>query len=165
MTAARAARLVRLYPQGWREKYGTEFVALLERERMDVPVLINVGAGALDAWVSPKKWIHDPVEANAYTLRFWRVPMPTQGRSVTRELLLSLGVVVAIKAAGDVIAWMSGDGTVRRITDVAAVPVAATVVTVTVWLREFSWRTKAVATAFTSTFSFSVLAAIAWVMG
>jgi hypothetical protein len=46
--------LLRLYPRWWRERYGDEFLALLEREGTGRRVVVNVFAGAFDAWVSPK---------------------------------------------------------------------------------------------------------------
>ena len=45
--------LLRLYPRAWRERYGDEFVALLEKEGTPPRVVLNVFAGAFDAWVSP----------------------------------------------------------------------------------------------------------------
>ena len=46
--------LLRLYPRRGRERYGDEFIALLEREGTDARVVLNVMAGAFDAWVSPR---------------------------------------------------------------------------------------------------------------
>ncbi|MEX2272209.1 MAG: hypothetical protein WD690_12090 [Vicinamibacterales bacterium] len=45
--------LLRLYPRPWRERYGDEFVALLEKEGTGPRVVLNVMAGAFDAWMSP----------------------------------------------------------------------------------------------------------------
>jgi hypothetical protein len=47
--------LVRLYPQAWRERYGEEFLALLEERRASsVGNLFDVAFGALDAWLEPQ---------------------------------------------------------------------------------------------------------------
>ena len=50
----RPETLLRLYPRRWRERYGDEFVALLEKEGTGPRVVLSVMAGAFDAWVSPK---------------------------------------------------------------------------------------------------------------
>jgi hypothetical protein len=47
--------LVRLYPRAWRERYGEEFLALLEERRASsVGNLFDVAFGALDAWLEPQ---------------------------------------------------------------------------------------------------------------
>lgn len=46
--------LLRLYPRAWRERYGDEFLALLEKEGTGPRVVLSVLAGALDSWVSPR---------------------------------------------------------------------------------------------------------------
>ena len=50
----RPETLLRLYPRAWRERYGEEFLALLEQEGMRPGLVMNVLAGAFDAWVSPR---------------------------------------------------------------------------------------------------------------
>lgn len=165
MTPSRAVHLVRVYPRAWRAIYGEDFVTLLEREPLTPGVVVNVAAGALDAWVSPKNWLHDPVAANAYTLRFWRVPMPTQGRSVAREILLMVALVISLRTAGAAASWASGDRTIDHIVETLAVPVAPAVVGVAVWFRDFSLRTKLVAAVAMSAFAWSVLTGIDWAIG
>ena len=44
---------VRLFPDGWRERYGTEFAALLESTRPSPRVLFDVLVAAVDAHVHP----------------------------------------------------------------------------------------------------------------
>jgi hypothetical protein len=46
--------LLRLYPEGWRERYGDEFTALLEQCRLSPMTLFDVLLGALDARVEPQ---------------------------------------------------------------------------------------------------------------
>src|SRR4051812_4811648 len=41
--------LLRLYPHHWQQRYGDEFLALLEQQRMTVKVVVDVVLGALDA--------------------------------------------------------------------------------------------------------------------
>ena len=49
-----ARRLVRLYPQGWRVRYGEEFLAILEQGPVSVWGLLDVVLGALDARLRPQ---------------------------------------------------------------------------------------------------------------
>ncbi len=44
-----AARLVRLYPDGWRKRYGEEFVALLEHDPPSLATFVNVLLSAVEA--------------------------------------------------------------------------------------------------------------------
>jgi hypothetical protein len=49
MKDTQAARLARLYPRAWRERYGEEFTALLEEQQFSASVIANVLLGAIDA--------------------------------------------------------------------------------------------------------------------
>lgn len=48
----RATTLLRLYPREWRERYGEEFAELLGPEPLRLQQLIDITAGAIDAWLS-----------------------------------------------------------------------------------------------------------------
>lgn len=54
--------LLRLYPRRWRERYGDEFAALLEKEGTGPRVVLSVVAGAFDAWVSPRTRSHMAID-------------------------------------------------------------------------------------------------------
>lgn len=54
MSGETARRLVRLYPRAWRERYGEEFLAVLEQRPASVSDLFDVALGALDAWLRPQ---------------------------------------------------------------------------------------------------------------
>jgi hypothetical protein len=49
MSPAAATRLLRLYPAPWRNRYGTEFAALLERYPLSLRTLFNLASLALEA--------------------------------------------------------------------------------------------------------------------
>jgi hypothetical protein len=49
-----ARRLVRLYPRAWRDRYGEEFLALLEERPASVGDVFDVARGATDAWLRPQ---------------------------------------------------------------------------------------------------------------
>jgi len=46
--------LLHLYPPAWRERYGDEFLAVLEAQPDNPKVIIDVALGALDAWLRPQ---------------------------------------------------------------------------------------------------------------
>ena len=46
--------LARLYPRAWRERYGEEFIALLEERGTSVIDALDVALGALDAHMRPQ---------------------------------------------------------------------------------------------------------------
>lgn len=48
----RADRLLRLYPRAWRERYGEEFLALVGESPLRPQQMIDIIAGAVDAWMS-----------------------------------------------------------------------------------------------------------------
>jgi hypothetical protein len=48
----RPEHLLRLYPPGWRARYGEEFLATLERRSLRIHDVVDVLFGALDAWLS-----------------------------------------------------------------------------------------------------------------
>jgi hypothetical protein len=47
-----ADRLLRLYPRGWRERYGDEFLALVGDRSLGLPQFIDIVSGAIDAHLS-----------------------------------------------------------------------------------------------------------------
>jgi hypothetical protein len=48
----RASLLLGLYPRGWRERYGDEFLALAGDRPLSPTQVIDVVSGAIDAWLS-----------------------------------------------------------------------------------------------------------------
>ena len=71
--------LLRLYPPGWRERYGEEYDALLEEHGADLRTLADVAAGAVDARLGGGR-------------------MPTRERRQRSALAASLWAAVAIAA-------------------------------------------------------------------
>ena len=54
--------LLKLYPPGWRRRYGDELRALVESQPFSLSASIDLIAGAIDAWVEPQQ--------GAKTMRF-----------------------------------------------------------------------------------------------
>lgn len=46
--------LLKLYPPGWRRRYGHEFLELVGAQRFSIGMAIDVMAGAIDAWIHPQ---------------------------------------------------------------------------------------------------------------
>lgn len=47
-----ASQLLRLYPRGWQERYGDEFLATVGDEALRFQQILNIVSGAIDAWLS-----------------------------------------------------------------------------------------------------------------
>ena len=46
--------LVQLYPTAWRRRYGEEFAAVLQGQRLSLGLVVDVLGGAADAWLHPQ---------------------------------------------------------------------------------------------------------------
>jgi hypothetical protein len=47
-----AATLLRLYPRGWRDRYGDDFLETVGAEPLQLQQMIDIVSGAIDAWLS-----------------------------------------------------------------------------------------------------------------
>jgi hypothetical protein len=54
-----ASALLRLYPRGWRRRYGAEMAAMLEAEPLTLRTATDLVAGAIDARLNPH-WMRAP---------------------------------------------------------------------------------------------------------
>lgn len=152
--------LLRFYPRAWRSRYGDEFLALLEREGVPPRVALNVLMGALDAWLSPSRWLRDPVAAHAYTLRVWRIPLPVEDRGwrdTVRQLILLMATALVLRAfleLGMDLAAGRRPGELLRLVPVA---LSATVWGVSRWCAGYSIRTKLVASSVLFSLAYALL--------
>jgi hypothetical protein len=46
--------LLQLYPATWRRRYGEEFAAVLQGQRLSLGLVVDVFGGAVDAWLHPQ---------------------------------------------------------------------------------------------------------------
>jgi hypothetical protein len=93
-------RLLRLYPRAWRQRYGDEFLAIVGDGRLRPQQIIDVVAGAIDAWLSPD--VRRAVLPAAVSQRSGGSTMLKAticGRSdvryTTRDSLIGAGVLIA----------------------------------------------------------------------
>lgn len=157
MSRPRPSTLLRLYPRAWRDRYGDEFVALLEKEGTGPRVVLNVLAGAFDAWVSPKVTdVYAPADAN--TLRFWRVQMPPDNRSYA-ERLPQIGYGLAVFLALKGIAALGDFETLH----LAAVAIGIAVSMVPFWYEGYSLRTKAAASVALGLLGYAYAFLLQWI--
>jgi hypothetical protein len=54
-----ASTLLRLYPRGWRQRYGEEMAAMLEGQPLTLRTVTDLVAGAIDARIHPH-WMRAP---------------------------------------------------------------------------------------------------------
>jgi hypothetical protein len=56
--------MVKLYPAGWRERYGAEFAAVLEKQPTSLALLMDVLGGAVDARLHPQPGMAETSKTN-----------------------------------------------------------------------------------------------------
>jgi hypothetical protein len=83
------SRLIKLYPEAWRRRYGEEFAALLEERPPTIPERFDIVRGALDAHMhrAASAALHTPID------RWWLVPLAGWGL---------LAIAIALMASGPV---------------------------------------------------------------
>jgi hypothetical protein len=98
--------LIRLYPPAWRRRYGPELAELLARQPASFRTVVDVAAGAVDAWVNPQSstaaLTADPKGQNAMVAKMLKLACAGHGSTYTRA--------DAFKAA-----WMNIAGTLALV--------------------------------------------------
>jgi hypothetical protein len=147
--------LLRLYPAAWRERYGDEFVALLEKEGTSARVVLDVAVGALDAWMAPRfDASRQAMPAGPIGPRILLRYPPTEygwtrARAVRMVIALLLGAALWALAGLAMDRW--GEGAVLQVTQYSAFWIAWCVMSVPWDFRDYPWRTR--------------VAAVAWLLG
>jgi hypothetical protein len=103
--------LLKLYPKPWRDRYGGEFVALLQKEGTGPRVVLNVMAGAFDAWTSPRTASQMALDGPFGPAVLFRKTDTKDGlysRSHWLYILAAIGVGLLSRAAG--IPFHHGEG-------------------------------------------------------
>ena len=55
--------MLKLYPPAWRRRYGEEFAELVGPQRRTLALIVDVAAGAVDAWLYPQESMVPPAAA------------------------------------------------------------------------------------------------------
>ena len=106
-----ARPLLRLYPRDWRARYGDEFVDLVGEGNLSAQQTVDIVAGAVDAWLSPR--VRASVRGSTAEATSGGVPMiqslklkcaTTTPRYTTKDSLIgaaiTIGATALILAAG-----------------------------------------------------------------
>jgi len=97
-----ADRLLRLYPRAWRERYGEEFLETVGSGALQLQQIIDIVAGAIDAWTSPS--VRRQTRSGSVDRTSQGDPMATilgtictrtTLRYTTRDALIGAGVMLA----------------------------------------------------------------------
>jgi hypothetical protein len=92
-----ADQLVRLYPRKWRERYADEFVETVGSKTLHPQQIIDIAAGALDAWISFRsKTASVQAEGGGEVMvQQWKMICATNSvRYTKRDALISAGVLI-----------------------------------------------------------------------
>jgi hypothetical protein len=90
-----------LYPPAWRRRYGREFTQLLATQSASIGTVIDLIAGAIDAWIHPQSSTAAPVMADArgegtMLAKMMHLRCAGYGSTVTKtDVWKSLGVTLA----------------------------------------------------------------------
>ena len=98
--------LLRLYPRPWRERYGDEFLALLEKEGTSARVVMSVLAGAFDAWISRRSFHRMAAKQPIGPQVIWTKTDTTTGRYESDfwvYLLVAMGIGLLVHGIGQMI--------------------------------------------------------------
>ena len=97
-------RLLRLYPRAWRERYGEEFLATVGEGALHVQQVIDIVAGALDAWLSAdvrratRAGRLAPNDGGSTMLKSMLACGQSNLRFTTRDSLFGAGVMIGASA-------------------------------------------------------------------
>ena len=168
MTRINPRHLLRFYPPSWRARYGDEFLALLEQEGVRPRVVMNVLAGAFDAWISPRtQGTEDRVAAPAAPMGPQIMFCPiNRGKRSAADLLSQfyfgaalfvsiLGLSVLLHAA-----W--GDTWLGDILQRFAAAFAVGMSSGPFWFREYPKRTQLAASLWMGLTMLGVIRVLTW---
>ena len=136
--------LLKLYPPRWRRRYGDEFIELMKTQSFSVGTVLDVMAGAVDAWLNPQVSTvrHSPDTKGESTMvaRVMRLKCAGYGPAVTNSDVRK-GVVVTL--GGTLLLtliWMWGVREFDRNPYVMAILPLAYLIPQVLGLRYTSWK-------------------------
>jgi hypothetical protein len=143
--------LLRLYPAGWRARYGEEFAEVLERQRPSIGMFMDVLGGAVDAHLHPQFNEEDSTGIQgekAMTLAMFvrcaagGPKLSGQDRRKARLYMLASSAVCALIYL--VLTKLYHSAAPVQAFGAAACPAVFLVYEQTAYLRRRPWRTQAV---------------------
>lgn len=137
-----ASGLLRLYPRGWRRRYGAEMAAMLDTEPLTLRTATDLVAGAIDARLNPH-WMRGPAAASAkgttMTTRMFRcAPAGVTGRDQWRSGAWMIGGSLAFVFASFLanLAW--DDSSLSEALLLAAFPASLMMSSECTYLKPYS---------------------------
>ena len=90
-----AARLLRLYPRAWRDRYAEEFLAMIGPAPIRAQQAIDIVSGAIDAWLSPDvRRASAAASGGGSMTKMWTVCERTPVRYTVRDGLIAAAVML-----------------------------------------------------------------------
>jgi hypothetical protein len=94
--------MLRLFPRGWRDRYGDEFIATIGEERLSIQQRVDIISAAIDAWLSAEVRSATRVTGGSQgggtmTLRA-KLCSGAGARYTTRDSLIGAGVIIGSTA-------------------------------------------------------------------
>ena len=96
----KGARLLRLYPRAWRERYGDEFLEVIGPGSVTLQQAIDIVSGAIDAWLSSE--VHTATRvttAGGGSVVRTMVCRKSDNRHSTRDSLIAAAIMLALTSA------------------------------------------------------------------
>jgi drug/metabolite transporter (DMT)-like permease len=141
--------LLLLYPRAWRERYGAEFAALVESQRLRPGLVLDILAGAIDARLSPQLRSRSPrAEQGGHIMKLLTLRC-SEVRTLSRAdqwraALLLLATAIGLSLASIVLKRVFGDTPFVEAAGIAVFPIAVMVGTMPVYMHDHSLAAKAV---------------------
>jgi hypothetical protein len=146
-----AARLIRLYPRPWRDRYGDEFLAAVGNAPLRVQQVVDIVSGAIDAWLSSdvRRATVSTGSARKGGTMMSSVPFvcrESRVRYTTRDALIGSGVMlllVAVLVALGIAARRNGLPVTGEMLKAVATP-ASLLLSMPLWLLKGQpWKAQA----------------------
>lgn len=145
--------MVRLYPRAWQARYGEEFVEVIGSRRLSAQQIIDILAGAVDAWMSPT--VRASVRGHATSgsggatmIQELKMKCATATpRYTKKDAMISAGVLIAVTLLMSIAgtqAKRSGYGELSQMVLGLAFPVSVLVSMPFALTKGQSWRAQAV---------------------
>jgi hypothetical protein len=102
--------LLKLYPPRWRQRYGREFAELMAGQPFSIATVVDVVAGAIDAWMYPQSSTAQAADSRGETnmLAGLRLRCAGAGEPVTRADSRKAAAVTVVGTLLLTLLWMWG---------------------------------------------------------
>jgi hypothetical protein len=145
------SRLLRLYPPAWRARYGDEFREIVCSRRASLGVVIDIVAGAVDAWLQPQSIVAaDHIQEKTMAATLMKRCAAGSNLSIREQRIgaaIMLGGPLALAAMYVYLAARYGGNDLVDAFGMLIVPASLTLALPLTGLRDASWRARLVVMA------------------